>query len=390
MTGCVPPMNNSTGQRVSKQEMQIVNSSYTKSKKYKNINKNKSETDDKNNPSVANNRSENGEYNNILEFEKRIGNSKSNTRNSNNSTPETSAKSKALPSLKEQIEELYQKQDATDESIYNLKGDLIEIKGMISEIAAEKFQPVAAKQSPTSTNNLSKLSNDSDMDFPQNHSIIHSDEESMTDDNLIIDDAKNKAVQKQEKSPSSATKPEEKSTPKQNKNFKIVKDTPQKSSNDSKDNSKEKDNSQPETNTAINTNNNASSPNAEANETNTKTTESDFSNIISAIAKKDYNAAVKQINDKMKTAKNAEIIANCNYWLGECSFNQRDYSKSIDYYKQALSKQCDKKDVAQARLAEAYLRVGKNDEAKVAYQTLLREYPKSTHTPTAKKMLQQL
>jgi len=56
----------------------------------------------------------------------------------------------------------------------------------------------------------------------------------------------------------------------------------------------------------------------------------------------------------------------------------------------ALGSQFDKKDVAQSRIAESYLRVGKNDEARVAYQTLLREHPKSTHSPKAKKMLQQL
>ncbi|MPN29634.1 hypothetical protein SDC9_177087 [bioreactor metagenome] len=92
----------------------------------------------------------------------------------------------------------------------------------------------------------------------------------------------------------------------------------------------------------------------------------------------------------MKLTKEETIIADCHYWLGECSFNQRDYSKSIAHFRNALIGNTDKKDIAQARIAESYIRVGKTEEAKIAYQNLLRDYPKSSQTPKAKKMLQQL
>ena len=42
------------------------------------------------------------------------------------------------------------------------------------------------------------------------------------------------------------------------------------------------------------------------------------------------------------------------------------------------------------KLVKYARQVGKNEEARIAYQNLLREHPKSTHSPKAKKMLQQL
>jgi TolA-binding protein len=76
--------------------------------------------------------------------------------------------------------------------------------------------------------------------------------------------------------------------------------------------------------------------------------------------------------------------------LGEISYNQRDYAKSIEYFQQTLDVNFDKRDVAHARIADSFMRVGKKEEAKVAYQTLLQQYPRSSYSPKAKKMLQQL
>lgn len=344
IVGCVP-----TGQINNKKQLQ--NTNWTKSKKQK-----EKQVLDNNSENI----NEDNALNDIFEFEKRL----------NSSSNNTSKKKKNITNSDDKYETLKQKQEVMEEefneSIYNLKEELLEIKKMLGDVIEDKIKPTAERKNYVSPN---------ESDIPS--SAISSDDD-IIDKTFIIKSEETKRKVQNEEIKKVAPRTEKTNTA-PNKNFKIVKESEKQTAiNTQNTTPKNSDNNLPNNNTA---NNNLSDNN---------TADNNFSEVISKIAKGDYNNAAKIINEKLKQTKDPATISNCNYWLGEITFNQRDYAKSISYFNTALENNCDKKDIARARVAESYLRVGKNEEAKTAYKSLLREYPQSIHSARAKKMLQQL
>ena len=340
VTGCIP-----TGQTNTKKQFQLSNGSRAKYKKEKEQNRqeniNYEET------------AENGILNDILEYEKNINNDSGAKTKRKNKT-EKSTDADKYETLRKQQEIM---SDEFNESIYNVKEELLELKRILSDIASDKLVTTAGRNNNNYSDNLKENSLNN-----QESTKIMNEKDDLLDKTFLIQS-------EEAHNPKENTKPNtSNNNPKQNKNFKIIKQGTEKP----------------------NQNNQKETPQNVVVTSVKKTTDNDFSEVISKVAKNDYIAASKIINDKLKQSKDPVVISNCNYWLGEINFNQRDYNKSITYFKTALNNNCDKKDIAQARIAESYFRIGKNSEAKIAYQNLLNEYPKSTYSPKAKKMLQQL
>ncbi|MCL2039671.1 MAG: tetratricopeptide repeat protein [Bacteroidetes bacterium] len=342
--GCVP-----TGQINNKKQAQNTNWAKSKKQKEKQVQNIASE-----------NVYEDNTLNDILEFEKRINSSS----NNNNNTKQK----KNITTSEDKYESLKQKQELMEEelneSIYNLKEELLEIKKMLGDVIGDKITPTAERKSYISPNESNIPSS-----VIRSEESINSDEDDIIDKTFIIKSEETKQMF-QNSETKKVIKPEKTNNNAPNKNFKIIKDSDKQTPN--------------------NTTNIAPKSNVNNNSDANNSADNNFSEVISKIAKADYNTASKIVNDKLKQTKDPAIISNCNYWLGEITFNQRDYAKSIAYFKTALENNCDKKDIAQARIAEAYMRVGKNEEAKTTYKNLLKEHPQSIHSARAKKMLQQL
>jgi hypothetical protein len=161
---------------------------------------------------------------------------------------------------------------------------------MISEIAADRFRPSADRndvsiatdnattQTQNQTINLNRAINKS-------HSIIKPDNSSETEE-------QQENITPPKENPIPTPKP----NIKDNQNFKIVK------ANDIK----------PVSNNAP-TNN--PKPKKEVSNNTDKASEQqkDFSQVVVAIGKQDYNSAIKQINQKLKSTKDPEVVAHCNY-----------------------------------------------------------------------------
>lgn len=357
ITSCVP-----TGTINSKKQFQLSNTNRSSAHKQKEQNKHQDATyDNVSDNDVA--------VNDILEFERKINNS-SKKKSTPNKNEEISNQVKY--NKKENVDkydELLQKQQEMEEefneSIYNVKEELIEIKRMLSDVVGDKIKPTPARN-----NYVSPVEHTNDASGVSTKSIRTEDDDILEKTFIIQSEEERKLKTKKEEN--IKPKIEKSNQPKTNKNFKIVK------SNEEKEVS---NNIQ---------NNNTQKPETRNEPVNTNSADNNFSEVVSNIEKGNYTDAVKIINDKLKQTKDPVIISNCNYWLGEINFNQRDYAKSITYFTAALNKNNNKRDTAQARIAESYLKVGKNEEARLAYQTLLKEHPKSTHSSKAKKMLQQL
>jgi len=315
LSSCVPPLDNNTGQRASKKDLQYhPNSTYSKSKKYKNMNRNRPEKNElEDNNDYYDNTSNNNYYDDpVMEFEKRLQQQKSNTRSNqtkhsnNNNGIEQNQNNRALPSLKEQIDELNQKYNDLDNNIANIKEDLIDIKEILSNLEPNRFQPTAGN------NQQQQINHHINPNSTQNHALIQNEEQNQSKQqfqaeptniqqhNLIINDESQNNIK--------ATKPPaipENTTPKKpNSNFKIVK-------------TDEKNTKSPTTPVQQNSKNEVApqqqTPSSQEKITQNNTTNNDFSEIISNIAKKDFNTAIKLINSKINSKPDDITLANCNY-----------------------------------------------------------------------------
>lgn len=118
---------------------------------------------------------------------------------------------------------------------------------------------------------------------------------------------------------------------------------------------------------------------------------SGMSDALACISKKDYKTASQKMTEILKTAKDPSTIADCNYWLGECTFQMKDYTKALEYYNKVVKQsKSPAKDGAQVKIAECLIKTGQIPEARAAFKTLIDKYPGSEYIPKAKKMLQQL
>ncbi len=285
----------------------------------------------------------------IQEFEKKVLASKSN----NDSKPEQES---SLPSLKSQLQNLSMEQVEIKNKVNTLQNDVIEIKYTLEEIksALIKDNKMIRKQAvsgPEEELNQSDESNTSDEEF-----VVMPEEKSKE---LAI---KKKESPKKPAAKKTAPKPIAKWKESEAKpNYKIapastiVKTEP-------KSEPIKQENIKPEMSEALN-----------------------------LFAKKDFNNTILKMNEILNSTKDKIVIIDCHFWIGESYFNLKDFRKAIDYFAKVIKAgSSDKRDDAQSKMAECFVKTGNISEAKTAYQTLIEKYPGSEYIPKAKKMLQQL
>jgi TolA-binding protein len=113
--------------------------------------------------------------------------------------------------------------------------------------------------------------------------------------------------------------------------------------------------------------------------------------VKAVVDKRDYGEAIRKLTKMIEEVKDPVSLNVCNFYLGESHYGLKQYSKAIDYYEKVLNYgKTDKTDDALIGIAEAKFRLGNISEAKEAYQKFMKSFPKSEHTPTARKMLQQI
>ncbi len=360
LPSCVPAKNMETGERLSRGE-QKTNQPFSGglvhgNKKKKNATKKDGENDKKSQ---------------IADFEEKMFKNNSQKNSEIISTKSENGmknNSKTLPSLKEQIDKINKNQFEIGNNIDDIREEMIEVKDLLKNIHNSKS---------IENNSIIKEGR-----FLQNDNEVETGTFILSDDNAI-----QKQILLDSDEEATANKNEQKLIKKG-----MIKNSPKPSKKSQVKLNSFKSNTSVQNNSSKKSSidNNISAANPDIVKNNLSDNENDFSEIISNVANGKINEAAKSINLKLKSTKNPSTISDCHYWLGECNFQQKNYMQAINNYKNVLSGQGDKKDVAQAKLAECYMMLGKNDEAKTAFQALLKNYPKSSQTPKAKKMLQQL
>ena len=116
-----------------------------------------------------------------------------------------------------------------------------------------------------------------------------------------------------------------------------------------------------------------------------------YHSAMNMISKKQYDEAIGLLSEVIKSEKNPETLANSYYWLGESNFGTGRFDQAIFYFQKVNTfKNSTKLDDSQLMIAESYQRLGRNDEARKAFQKLVDYFPTSEYVPRAKKMLQRL
>lgn len=105
---------------------------------------------------------------------------------------------------------------------------------------------------------------------------------------------------------------------------------------------------------------------------------------------RDYSNAIKGLKELASKTDNGTVKTKCHYWIGESYFGMKKYSQAIKYFNKVIASNDNKRDNALIMVAEANIRSGKINDAKAAFRNLIDNYPKSEFVPRARKMLQQL
>jgi tol-pal system protein YbgF len=101
-----------------------------------------------------------------------------------------------------------------------------------------------------------------------------------------------------------------------------------------------------------------------------------------------YQAAIHGFGIFLQRFPNNSYASNAQFWLGDCYFNQQQYSLAVQEFERVLNdySSAAKSPDALLKIAIAKLQLGSTDEARQAVDTLSRRYPKSTATQKAQEL----
>lgn len=102
-----------------------------------------------------------------------------------------------------------------------------------------------------------------------------------------------------------------------------------------------------------------------------------------------YQSAVHGFESFLQRFPNNSYASNAQFWLGDCYFNQQQYSLAIQEFNRVIS---DYQGAAKApdalyKIAVAHLQLGQSDDARNVVELLNQRYPNSTATQKARELV---
>lgn len=101
-----------------------------------------------------------------------------------------------------------------------------------------------------------------------------------------------------------------------------------------------------------------------------------------------YQAAIHGFENFLQRFPNNSYASNAQFWLGDCYFNQQQYSQSIVEFERILSDypSAAKSPDALLKITIAQLQLGETDEARQTISLLNQKYPKSSAAQKAQEL----
>lgn len=101
-----------------------------------------------------------------------------------------------------------------------------------------------------------------------------------------------------------------------------------------------------------------------------------------------YQQAITNFIELIAIDANNDLSDNCQYWVAECFYAQKDYKRSIMEFEKVFSfSGTNKADAAQFKIGLCYLNIGDVVRSKAAFQRLIDFYPDSESASKAKQYL---
>lgn len=118
---------------------------------------------------------------------------------------------------------------------------------------------------------------------------------------------------------------------------------------------------------------------------------SQYQNAYEVYSKKNYEQAIKLFTDLIERNPEGDLSDNAQYWIGECYYGLKNYTRAIVEFEKVFTfKESNKDDDAQLKLGLCYLNLGQRDKAREEFQRLVDFYPESDYKAKAIEYLRQL
>ena len=119
--------------------------------------------------------------------------------------------------------------------------------------------------------------------------------------------------------------------------------------------------------------------------------QADYNRAQEFFKKRWYLQAASLFKKLADSDRSHALADNCQYWLGECYFAQKQYENAqAEFEKVFTFPQSNKSDAAQLKIALCLLQMNQYPEAKEQLVHLLSTYPSSEYVPRARSLLEQI
>ncbi len=113
---------------------------------------------------------------------------------------------------------------------------------------------------------------------------------------------------------------------------------------------------------------------------------------ITLVRQKEYDRAIQQLREFLRTNPDSPLAGNAHYWIGESYYALGDYSQAILQFNEVRQHyaKSDRAAPALLKIGLSFLEMGNKTEARLAFQKVVNDYPASPEAGQAKEKLRLL
>jgi tol-pal system protein YbgF len=113
---------------------------------------------------------------------------------------------------------------------------------------------------------------------------------------------------------------------------------------------------------------------------------------LSLVRQREYDRAIQQFREFLRTNPDSALAGNAHYWIGECYYTLGDYSQAILQFNEVRQRyaKSDRAAAALLKIGLSFLEMGNKSEAKLAFQKVVNDYPTAPEAGQAREKLRSL
>ena len=101
-----------------------------------------------------------------------------------------------------------------------------------------------------------------------------------------------------------------------------------------------------------------------------------------------FDSSLDKFRFLLKNNISKDLADNCQFWIGQIFFSKKDYISAIEEFNKVLQyKDSNKKSESIYKIGLSYIKTGYNDKAKVMFQKIIDDYPKSKYYSKASEFI---